>query len=604
MVSGLSGTGLVLQDNGGNNLPVAASGSFTFTTAIASGGAYSVTVLTQPSNPLQNCVVTSGSGTASADVTSVLVTCTTLTFTIGVTVQNLAGTGGGLVLQDNGGDNLSVNANGSLTFATPVIGDSAYAVTVLTQPSSPAQVCGVVNGSGTAIANVTSIVVNCAHGEWAWISGSSVLNQIGIYGTLGMPAATNIPGSRFFGSVSWTDASGNLWLFGGDGYDSVLADGDCDLNDLWKYNMATNQWTWVSGSNLQNQIGTYGTKGTPAASNVPGARDSAVSWTDTSGNLWLFGGEGDDSVGNYGQLNDLWKYSIASNQWTWVSGSNVAQPIGVYGTEGTPAATNVPGGRYSPVSWADASGNLWLFGGFGFDSVLADGQMDLNDLWKYNIASNQWTWISGANVAGQDGIYGTLGAPAASNVPGSRDSAVGWADTSGNLWLFGGYGFDATAGSAVFEDGLNDLWKYNIANNQWTWISGSNARKQNGTYGTLGTAAPSNIPGARYGAISWADASGNFWLFGGIGFDSTATVAQPLNDLWEFTIANNQWTWMSGSNLTGQTGTYGTQGTPAPGNVPGNRDFGVSWTDESGNFWLFGGETSTGAFNDLWMYTP
>jgi len=71
MVSGLSGSGLVLQDNGGNNPPVAASGSFTFTTAVASGGAYAVTVLTQPSNPVQNCVVTNGSGNASANITNV-----------------------------------------------------------------------------------------------------------------------------------------------------------------------------------------------------------------------------------------------------------------------------------------------------------------------------------------------------------------------------------------------------------------------------------------------------------------------------------------------------------------------------------------------------
>ena len=81
MVSGLSGSGLVLQDNGGNNLPVAASGSFTFTTAVASGGAYAVTVLTQPSNPVQNCVVTNGSGNASANVTNVQVTCTAVTVT-------------------------------------------------------------------------------------------------------------------------------------------------------------------------------------------------------------------------------------------------------------------------------------------------------------------------------------------------------------------------------------------------------------------------------------------------------------------------------------------------------------------------------------------
>src|ERR1700722_318992 len=72
-IAGLSGSGLVLQDNGGNNLSVSAGAtSFTFTTAIASGGAYSVKVLSQPSSPSQTCAVTSGSGTvASANVTSI-----------------------------------------------------------------------------------------------------------------------------------------------------------------------------------------------------------------------------------------------------------------------------------------------------------------------------------------------------------------------------------------------------------------------------------------------------------------------------------------------------------------------------------------------------
>ena len=57
-VSGLSGMGLVLQDNLGNNLSVTTNGSFMFTTAITSGGAYSVTVLTQPASPAQTCAVT------------------------------------------------------------------------------------------------------------------------------------------------------------------------------------------------------------------------------------------------------------------------------------------------------------------------------------------------------------------------------------------------------------------------------------------------------------------------------------------------------------------------------------------------------------------
>jgi len=76
-VSGLAGSGLVLQDNGGNNLSITTNGNFTFSTQIASGSAYDVSVLTQPSSPLQACTVTDGTGTASADVTGIQITCTT-----------------------------------------------------------------------------------------------------------------------------------------------------------------------------------------------------------------------------------------------------------------------------------------------------------------------------------------------------------------------------------------------------------------------------------------------------------------------------------------------------------------------------------------------
>ena len=83
-ISGLAGSGLVLQNNGSNNLTVSANASsFTFTTALASGTPYSVTVLTQPTNPNQTCVVTSGNGTVNSNITNVSVACTTNTYTIG-----------------------------------------------------------------------------------------------------------------------------------------------------------------------------------------------------------------------------------------------------------------------------------------------------------------------------------------------------------------------------------------------------------------------------------------------------------------------------------------------------------------------------------------
>lgn len=160
-VAGLAGTGLVLQDNGGDNLAVSASGSFTFKTSVTRGGAYKVTVLTQPSSPAQTCAVTNGSGTATANVRRVQVACTTVTHTIGGTVSNLVGTNGGLQLLDNGGDTLNVDGNGSFTFATAIDDGGAYAVTISMQPSNPAQTCGVTNGTGTATANVTNVMVDC-----------------------------------------------------------------------------------------------------------------------------------------------------------------------------------------------------------------------------------------------------------------------------------------------------------------------------------------------------------------------------------------------------------------------------------------------------------
>jgi hypothetical protein len=77
-ITGLTGTGLVLQNNGADSVaPAPADSSFTFPTRLASGAAYAVTVQTQPANPAQLCVVSGGAGTVgSADVTSVAIACT------------------------------------------------------------------------------------------------------------------------------------------------------------------------------------------------------------------------------------------------------------------------------------------------------------------------------------------------------------------------------------------------------------------------------------------------------------------------------------------------------------------------------------------------
>lgn len=169
-VTGLgAGKTLILQNSGADDLTVNANGSFVFVTRLDSGVPYAVTVKTQPSG--QRCTVTQGTGTATANVSDVQVRCENLaaaTFTVGGSVSGLAGT---VVLQNNGGDDLSVASNGGFTFGTALAGGAAYAVTVRSQPAG--QSCTVRNGAGTvASANVGSVEVSCGtavalpEGDW------------------------------------------------------------------------------------------------------------------------------------------------------------------------------------------------------------------------------------------------------------------------------------------------------------------------------------------------------------------------------------------------------------------------------------------------------
>ncbi|MGZ6034932.1 MAG: beta strand repeat-containing protein, partial [Myxococcaceae bacterium] len=193
-VTGLSGTGLVLRDNGGDDLAVTSSGTFTFATSLASGSAYAVTVASQPSG--QTCTVSNGSGTvASANVTSVSVSCITNPpprYTVGGAVSGLTGTG--LVLRNNGGDDLAITANGAFTFSTPLTSGSAYSVTVFRQPSG--QSCTVSGGSGTVVgANVTGVSVSCVANRYtiggtvSGLTGTGLVLRNNGGDDLGIPAS-------------------------------------------------------------------------------------------------------------------------------------------------------------------------------------------------------------------------------------------------------------------------------------------------------------------------------------------------------------------------------------------------------------------------------
>jgi hypothetical protein len=655
-----------LQDNGKDNLTITASGVFVFKTQLVTGSTYAVSVLTQPANPTQTCTIANGSGTATANVTNVTVNCPAATYSVGGVVVGLEGktptppnqvnlplTDNSFALQDNTGDNLIVTQNGPFTFATPVALNGAYDATVFTAPSTQQQACWTFNFKGVVTTNVTSIVFDCGHDDWTWISGPNTAGttQAPQYGSFpsSKPTTipnpyTNTPGARNLGA-GWTDSSGNLWLFGGQGWelqgknppDTLYG----NLSDLWECQVVladTNhcEWQLVNAYNTTalppstpgalSGATTIGTALIALAQNegngsilsgvltAPGSRWGAVTWTDTTGtNLWLFGGNGNGTL----LLNDLWEFNTGTLQWRFVSGSPTSGDIG--GTYS--GATPYPGSRWGSVTWTDKSGNFWLFGGYGYDSSSNVGF--LNDLWKFNGTS--WTFVSGGTTStiNQNGVY--TGTP----YPGGREEAMGWTDASGNLWLFGGEGEDS-AGTA--NGLLNDLWMYNISTNQWTFVAGSTTANQNGVYGTQPLIGPPSTtgaagtvgltgattgatPGSRRDAVAWTDQSGTLWLFGGWRLDSKGTNGNgALNDLWAFDITTSTWTWVKGSNTGNQNGNYGSLTRPYAPYVnwtPGGRSGATHWVDNSGQLRLFGGQgydsTSTngnGLLNDLWRYLP
>ena len=403
---------------------------------------------------------------------------------------------------------------------------------------------------------------DAATGKWTWMKGANVCDQNSVRGTLLTAAAANTPGSRY-SCATWVDKSGNLWLFGGYGRDD--SGEERDLNDLWKYDCTTGNWTWMKGSGTGDQKGTRGAILTPDAANTPGGRYGGVSWVDGSGNLWLFGGYGVDDGDLYAYMNDLWKYEVTTGNWTWMKGSGTGGQNGIYGTQLVAAAANTPGGRGDAVSWVDGSGGLWLFGGVGFAG--AGTESNLNDLWKYNISTGNWTWMKGAPITGQAGTYGTILTADPLNTPGARNSATGWTDAAGNLWLFGGFGRSSSPSGY-----LNDLWKYDAATGNWAWMKGASSPAQPGVYGTVLTPAAANTPGSRSCPSAWSNpATGALWLFGGLGFDG-AGAGNWLNDLWRITVPDT----------TAPTGTVSINANQSVTNSL-NVTLGLTWADKGGS---------------------
>lgn len=421
---------------------------------------------------------------------------------------------------------------------------------------------------------------------WTWVHGSDSVDHDGHYSAPGVADPANMPAAKGY-AFQWTGKDGKLWLYGGLHYDNATQRSGCDL---WRYDPAANIWTLIKGGNSSVvQPPVYGTKGVGSPLNTPGNRQNGASWTDTAGNLWLYGGIFDEYVSptvfSFVSYGDLWKYNPGSNEWTWMGGDsstgNFSYFEPVYGTKGVPDVTSRPGSRLTPVHWTDKQGSFWMWG----------GRMR-SDLWKYNPNTGQWTWMHGDSTKWTY-RYGTRGVFSSSNVPPEKDHNATWVDAGNKVWVYGGYHMDSNTSTKTA-----DMWQYDPVLNQWAWISGDTMTEVAGVY-----SGNNRHPGSRTGSISWTSPSGDLYLYSG-GRDY-----YPADDLWKYDRLQDKWTWISGDS-TPYSPRVGMLNISSATNTPGVRARSACWTNASGTVWLFGGysyqddPSNQGVFNDMWRYNP
>ncbi|MFN8711309.1 MAG: kelch repeat-containing protein [Bacteroidota bacterium] len=358
--------------------------------------------------------------------------------------------------------------------------------------------------------------------QWTWMKGPSASLVIGVYGTQGVPSPLNYPGSRGYGMVTWVDAAGDLWMYGGAGFDISGFYGA--LDELWRYNIATNEWTWMKGSGVADQPGIYGTLQVPSPlNNPPGLVETACGWTDAAGYLWMFGGLQLPTI----DMNDaMWRYNIATNTWTWMSGQNAPQVAPNFGTLQVQAASNTPGSRQAYAHWEDLQGNFWMFGGMDSPTLLNC----FADMWKYNPNTLQWTWMAGSSAVNVLSTF-TTQCVSGGHPQAVFENRVNWRDQCGRFWSMSGANNDFTLG---YYPTFSTLWCFDPNTLQFTWVGGPLASEVPAVFGTQGVPSPANHPHSLIGPQSFVSQNGDLWLAGGC--QITAGLFNAVNTVWRYQI--------------------------------------------------------------------
>jgi uncharacterized repeat protein (TIGR03803 family) len=409
--TGLHSSGLVLA-NGTDTLTISSSdpatlavgtGSFNMPTPVAYGSPYDVTVQTQP--PGLTCTPSNNAGTMPAgNVTTVVITCSANTYTVGGSISGL--TASGLVLLDNNGDPTTIDANATqFTMNTGVAYGAGYDVTVQSEPTG--LVCTVSNGSGTVGAgDVSSISIAC-------VSNTTILYSFAGPTSDGEnPYASLIQGSD--GNLYGTTVNGGAY-----GYGTVFEFSPSSGTETVLYSFAGGN---TDGANPYGLI--EGTDGNfYGITNLGGASDAGTIFefspstgTETVVHSFGTGGDGVEPQSTLIQASDgnlygtapyggaygdgaVFEYSPSTGAemvlYSFAGGSTDGKlPVAslIQGSDGNLYGTTLEGGAnsegtvfgVSPTSGGEAV--LYSFGSFSGDGY----------------------WVTGGLIQGSDGnLYGT-----------------------------------------------------------------------------------------------------------------------------------------------------------------------------------------------------
>jgi len=512
-VSGLTGTGLVLQNNGGDNLAISANGTFTFSKEVKKDARYSVTVFAQPAG--QTCTVTNGSGTVKSDVTNVAVNCAGNGFTVGGTVSGLTGTG--LVLQNNGGNDLPIAADGSFTFPALLANAATYNVTVRTQPAG--QGCSVANGSGTiAGVNVTTVAVTCATAPSA-----PNVNPIG-FGVKELQFGWGaVSGATFYRVLESPD--------GGPVFNQVATNVTAlsfnytipvhrRLNALYEV-AACNAGGCTASTPQDVQAGLTQAIGYMKASNTQAADNFGVAAAlSADGSTLAIGATGEDS-GSSGinsvpdesasAAGAVYVFSRASGAWVqqaYVKASNA----GSGDTFGIAVSLSDDGNTLAVGAQGESSGSI------GINSVPDESASLSGAAYVYTRSGNTWTQQAYVKSSNPD-VFDFFGSAVALSGDGNTLAVGAPFESSGLTGVAAGSVSEATAGNAAPFSGAVYVYARNAGSwSQQAYVKASNTE----TMDIFGNSVALSVDGNTLAVGAPGEDGGLMGVTGGIVSEATA----------------------------------------------------------------------------------